>query len=220
MGRVVFENGKQGEFFKQVRDSLGCTSDELGKLVGISGSSFRDWISERFLGEKRALEKLSRLSGVPLPKIVEVREENWSARKYARKGALARLQKYGPPGTPEGRRRGGIVSQRRRRENPEFYKALGVNGKQYKYLKLCFSNMSQPLRTFVHQSLRTNGFNPRYAIDRHVWLYSESESRRYLKVIGSSNERLLRKVRWYNGHRQGEWAGRQSTGLLNLQGKP
>ncbi len=70
-----------------------------------------------------------------------------------------------------------------------------VNGKQYEYLKLCFSNMSQPLRKFVYHTLRINTFNPRYAIDRHVWLYSDSESRRYLEDIGSSNERLLRKIR-------------------------
>ncbi len=126
MVRVVFDRGKQGEFLRQVGDVFGYTSDKLGKLVGISGRSFRDWISERTIGEKVALEKLGRVSGVPLPKILEERKEYWSARKYARKGALVRLKKYGPPGTPEGRRKGGRVSQQRRRENPEFYKALGV----------------------------------------------------------------------------------------------
>ena len=326
----MFGKGKQGEFLRQVADVLDCTSDELGKLVGISGKSFRDWISERFLGEKRALEKLSRLSGVPLPKIVEERGQFWGARKYSRKGGLACLKKYGLPGTPEGSRKGGLVSQQRRRENPDYYRKLGctipnsfefprkkskdlaefvgivlgdgglsnaqlyitlnsiadrqyigcvcdlvyrlfrftpsqcfrrdanavnliisgksmveyltnlglrigdkvkqqvdvpywikrdkglskyclrglmdtdgglfthrywVNGKRYAYLKVCFSNLSQPLRKFVYRTLKLHGFNPKYAIDRHVWLYSDRESRKYLEVIGSSNERLLRKIR-------------------------
>lgn len=330
MARLVFRKGQQREFLLRVKKSIGYTSDEIGSLLGITGRSFRDWLSEKTLGEEEGLKKLSRISGVELPKIVEKRDEFWSARKYARKGALARLAKYGPPGTPEGRSKGGRVSQQRRRENPEYYRKLGcsipntfkfphkeskelaefigiilgdgglsnaqlyitlnsvadrqyigyvrglvfrlfrynptqhfrkaanavdliisgssmveyltnmglrvgnkvklqvdvpawvkrkrtfsryclrglmdtdggifihrywVNGKRYKYLKACFSNLSQPLRKFAYDTLLEYGFNPRCAIDRHVWLYSDSESRRYIEVIGSSNDRLLKKVR-------------------------
>ena len=70
-----------------------------------------------------------------------------------------------------------------------------VNGKKYSYLKLSFSNMSQPLRVFVYQTLTDLGFNPKLAGNKHVWLYSDSEARRYLDIVGSSNYRLLRRVR-------------------------
>ncbi len=40
---------------------------------------------------------------------------------------MRRLELYGPLGTPEGRKKGGIVSQLRRKEDPEKYKLLGCN---------------------------------------------------------------------------------------------
>ena len=60
-----------------------------------------------------------------------------------------------------------------------------------KMLKFYSGVQSQPARHLP--LIKVHGFNPRYAIDRHVWLYSDGESRKYLEVIGSSNERLLRK---------------------------
>lgn len=71
-----------------------------------------------------------------------------------------------------------------------------VNGKRYSYLKLCFSNRSQPLRRFVHMTLSKFGFTPKLASnEKHVWLYSEKETRRYVQVIGTSNYRLLKKFK-------------------------
>ncbi len=75
-----------------------------------------------------------------------------------------------------------------------FFHRYKVNGKKYKYLKLCFSNLSQPLRNFVYKTLKNSGFSPRYAGENHVWLYSQKEAKNYLKIIGSSNHRLLRKI--------------------------
>lgn len=70
-----------------------------------------------------------------------------------------------------------------------------IQNKQYSYLKLCFSNRSVPLRKFVFETLEMMGFNPKMAMNKHVWLYSDEESRKYLKVIGSSNFRLNRMIR-------------------------
>ncbi len=70
-----------------------------------------------------------------------------------------------------------------------------INGKSYVYPKTNFTNASQPLLNFVYQTLKDNGFHPNNKVPRKVWLYSQAESRRYLEVIGSSNERLLRKIR-------------------------
>lgn len=54
-------------------------------------------------------------------------DDFWYVTKGARKGALRRLELYGDLGTPEGRRKGGINSQLRRKENPEKYRLLGCN---------------------------------------------------------------------------------------------
>ncbi len=70
-----------------------------------------------------------------------------------------------------------------------------INGKSYVYPKTNFTNASQPLLDFVYKVLLDNGFHPNNKVPRKVWLYSKIESRRYLEIIGSSNERLLKKIR-------------------------
>lgn len=70
-----------------------------------------------------------------------------------------------------------------------------VNGKAYSYLKLNFSNLSQPLRHFAYNVLESIGLTPKYRGNNQVWLYNQNEVRKYLEVIGSSNERLLKKIR-------------------------
>jgi len=117
--------GEQRRFLLRVKEKLNCSSDELGQLVGISGRSFRYWLREETIGEKRGLEILSKLSGVRFPGVVEEREEFWSGRFHGRKAALERMKIYGPPGTLEGRSKGGKISQQRRREDPDKYRALG-----------------------------------------------------------------------------------------------
>lgn len=70
-----------------------------------------------------------------------------------------------------------------------------INGKSYVYPKTNFTNASQPLLNFVYATLKSNGFHPNNRQPRKIWLYSQVESKRYLEVIGSSNERLLKKIR-------------------------
>ncbi len=70
-----------------------------------------------------------------------------------------------------------------------------INGRSYVYPKTNFTNASQPLLDFVYQTLKNNGFHPNNKVPRKIWLYSQVESRKYLEVFGSSNERLLKKLR-------------------------
>jgi hypothetical protein len=74
-----------------------------------------------------------------------------------------------------------------------FWHRYRVNQRPYAYRKLCFSNLSQPLRRFVFQVLTDAGLHPKLQGKKHVWLYSEQEVKRYLEIIGSSNQRLVAK---------------------------
>lgn len=76
-----------------------------------------------------------------------------------------------------------------------FTNVYTINGKSYVYPKANFTNASQPLLDFVYNTLKDNGFHPNNKVSRKVWLYSQVESRRYLEIIGSSNERLFKKIR-------------------------
>ena len=70
-----------------------------------------------------------------------------------------------------------------------------VNGKNYKYKKISFSNRSIPLLMFVRDTLLELGFTPK-VIDKvenkKVWLYNENEVNRYLNTVRSHNVRLLK----------------------------
>ena len=70
-----------------------------------------------------------------------------------------------------------------------------IRNKEYSYLKLHFTNKSKPLIQFVYKVLDSVGLHPKLFSDNKVWLYSETEVKRYLEIIGSSNDRLLQKLR-------------------------
>jgi len=65
-----------------------------------------------------SLKSLLSLTKIPMPRSIEILEDYWSAKKYCRIGALKRFQMYGALGTLEGRRKGGLASQRLRIMNP------------------------------------------------------------------------------------------------------
>lgn len=72
-----------------------------------------------------------------------------------------------------------------------------VNGKQYIYKKICFTNRSLPLLIFVRNVLEELCFTPKLITkveNKKVWLYNEQEVKNYIKVVGSHNERLLRQM--------------------------
>ena len=74
-----------------------------------------------------------------------------------------------------------------------------VGGKEYKYLKLCFTNRSIPLLNFVKGVLEELGMTPKIILNRvseKVWLYNQKEVYEYLKVVGTHNTRLLKNARF------------------------
>ena len=62
-----------------------------------------------------------------------------------------------------------------------------VNGKQYSYPKIVFTNSSLPILEFVDRGLRILGFTPKKYENKRVWLLNQNEVKRYLKEIGTSN---------------------------------
>jgi len=123
--RLVFEKSDQIEFFRQVKEKSGLNRDGLGILVGVVGRSYSDWARGKLLPKEDSVMFLSQKFSVPVPKIIEIREEWWGGRVNGRSAALVGLAKYGIPGSLESRRRGGIISQQKRRENPNYYRNLG-----------------------------------------------------------------------------------------------
>lgn len=70
-----------------------------------------------------------------------------------------------------------------------------VNGKEYSYKNLIFTNCSIPLAKFVYETLIKVGLRPKMVKileKRRVWLYNTNEAKRYLYLVRSSNQRLNR----------------------------
>lgn len=330
MPRLVFAPGQLQSFIKSARATIPLKREGLAKQLGVSGRTLADWQREKFYPNQDTLAKLSKLANLPLPTPTEIRKDWWSGQVNGPAGAKARFNKHGCSFTREQARKGGRVSQQRRKENPEYYRTLGctirrqfkypskknpqfaefigimlgdghlnktgqftitlnsiadkkyifyvrqlihnlfghtppifdkngcnavciyqtgielvdflvkcgmktgnkvkqqvgvpswikqsnqlatectkglmdtdggiffhryrVNNKLYTYPKLCFANLSQPLRYFVRDTLLLQGLNPKLQGPKNVWLYSKEETKAYLRIIGSSNPRLLNKL--------------------------
>ena len=122
VSRYVFTKGDQNKFLEKVKYKLASSWSDIASEVGVSGRTLRDWKREVLLGNKDVLLELSKLSGVLLPIIIEEKEEWWNTKAWSTKASKIRMRIYGPPGTPEGRSKGGKMSQLRRAANPEIYK--------------------------------------------------------------------------------------------------
>ncbi len=127
MPRIIFKSGNQSQFLTEVKQNSGLNVDKLAFLCSVSPRTFRDWLRGKYNISESALSILQSKIGIKLPQGIEVVNDYWYVSKGARKGALKRMELYGSFGTEEGRSKGGINSQSRRRENPEIYKLLGCN---------------------------------------------------------------------------------------------
>lgn len=125
MGRVIFKNGNQAAFLKELKFSYSLSTDQIADLCSVSPRTFRDWLRGKYSISEKALKILSNKLSFSLPDSIEIIEDYWYVTKGARNGALRRMELYGPPGTPEGRIKGGINSQFRRKQDPDKYKLLG-----------------------------------------------------------------------------------------------
>jgi len=67
-----------------------------------------------------------------------------------------------------------------------------VNGKIYKYLKICFGNCSRPLLSFVVKTLKGMGLRA-YAHGYNVLIYATQDVRRYMSLVGTHNAKHLNK---------------------------
>ncbi len=122
MPRINFSKNDQHKFFEEVKNNLRIEWPFLARKLGISKRTLFDWRREKIKISEATLNKCLELTKgkVKVPKY-KLLPDFWHIQKAGRKGARARFEKYGPVGTPEGRKKGGQMSQERRRLYPELY---------------------------------------------------------------------------------------------------
>ena len=69
--------------------------------------------------------------------------------------------------------------------------------KVYENLGMAFANQSVPLLSFFKETLEFFGLHPTQKTKFRVFLRRKEEIRRYFDLVGSSNEKHLKKVRQY-----------------------
>lgn len=95
---------------------------EIARKLEISQRTLSDWKKEKYNMSEIALKELLKISGkkINIPPF-KILPDYWSIKKAAEKGGRATAEKYGGPGTPEGRSKGGKESQLKRKLFPELY---------------------------------------------------------------------------------------------------
>ena len=143
--RAVFPSGQQQNFLEEVQRLTGQKAEALASRIGVCARTFRDWRREKWQVDDVSLDRLCRLTNLPRPRGVTILPEHWSVPKAARLGGLRHSELYGSPGTPEGRSRGGKAAQRRFKDNPEHFRALGVTVRK----KIQTPTLSADLAEFI-----------------------------------------------------------------------
>ena len=126
MGRILFPETKQEHWINKNIKKSGLSVVQLARICNVSPRTFRDWKREKFTISSDSAMLLEERFSVSLPQYSELVDDYWYVTKGAKKGALRRMELYGPPGTPEGRRKGGRESQLRRKLYPELFKNCNI----------------------------------------------------------------------------------------------
>lgn len=135
VGRIIFGNNNQAIFLQRLKKATGFSSEDLAKICDVSGRTFRDWLRGKYSISEKALYLLLAKLRISVPNDIKTVDDYWYATRGAKRGGIRRMELYGDLGTKQGRIKGGINSQQRRRENPEKYRLLGCNNR--KVFKTC-----------------------------------------------------------------------------------
>ena len=164
MARIKFKKGALRIYLERVRNKSGLDLINISKICSISPRTLRDWIREKYNPDLKSLQKLDAKFGVRLPE-GKILEDYWYVQKGASLGGYRRNQLYGPPRSLEGRRKGGTISQVRRRENPEKYRKLGcIVRKNFK--KLIYSEKLAELVGVLMGDGEINRFQVKVTLDQ------------------------------------------------------
>lgn len=125
MSRVLIEKALQKEFLKKVCNKVGVK--KTSSICRVCERTLRDWRRAKYTMRYEAVVSLIEKTGVSIPKKIEAIPDYWHIKEAAFLGGKGRYKKYGCFATPEGRRKGGLESQRKFRLDPEYARSIGVN---------------------------------------------------------------------------------------------
>ncbi len=127
MSRIILTKKNREYFFSQlIKKNNGNVADLAGHY-NVSARTIRDWKRGKFNPSFETVKSMAEDFEITLPNFEVVSDYWYIAPTSAKKAAMKRVLLHGSPGTPEGRSKGGRISQENRRRDPEKYRNLGCN---------------------------------------------------------------------------------------------
>lgn len=157
MSRIKFENGAQAKFLASLPHECGLTWSQISKKIQVHPRSLSDWRRGKYTIPEEIFSKLISICGkrVHVPDY-EILPDFWNIKAAAKMGGLVTSKKYGGPGTAGGRKKGGQISQKRRRLHPELYQHCNLRK------KISVPRHSRELAEFFGIMLGDGGMNNSY----------------------------------------------------------
>lgn len=169
MSRVRFLKSKQSIFLNKIKKKYKLEWPDIAKVCKVHWRTLFDWRRNKYQMGYESLCRLTKRYNLALPKRIEILPDTWNIKNAARLGALRRNELYGPPGTPEGRRKGGIVSALKFRNNPEFAKKVGFKLRKH----IIYPQKSSLLAEFIGVLLGDGSIN-----EHQVRIYNNNKTDR------------------------------------------
>jgi len=175
MPRIKLGKQLQCRFLAEIYKIFGKNWHQLAKILKIHPRSLSDWQKGKYTIPEKVFKKCIKTTKgkVKIPSY-KVLPDFWSVKKAARIGGLVVAERYGNPGTPEGRRKGGLISQQRRKLHPELYQHCNLR-----------KNILKPQNTtelaeFLGIVLGDGGINSDYQVV--ITLHKEND-KRYISFV-------------------------------------
>ncbi len=123
MSRIRIKKSLQAKFLANLEKGAGIDWVKFSSKLNISPRTVLDWRRGKYTISESTFKLFLKLAKgrVRVPPY-SLLPDFWSVAKAAKMGGLVTAERHGGPGTAEGRRKGGKISQERRKLHPELYK--------------------------------------------------------------------------------------------------
>lgn len=108
--RYKISKQEQSKYLERVEKASSLSSERLAQVFQISSRTYRDWRRGKFSLPTKVVNIIENKWTIVFPISKQMALKNWKETQVelAKRGGRARFKKYGPFGTSEGRRLGGM----------------------------------------------------------------------------------------------------------------
>ncbi len=108
--RIILNKEIRSVYFTSLKNITKYTWGKLADELEVNGRMLRSWRSGEFTLPKSVCDRIKMKYNISIPSESLFINSYWNNKKAGIKGGFARNKIYGNPGTPEGRKKGGIKS--------------------------------------------------------------------------------------------------------------